>query len=77
MTEKIYIVRVKNAYNKQFKNQSPLVTVSFTDDNKERHVIESFADKEKNVGIIAGHLLATLREKMEGDGGGIILIGKN
>lgn len=60
MKERIFIVRLKNHRPNNSILSKPLVEVSYTDVNKERHMIHSFALKEADCGIIAGELMARL-----------------
>jgi len=60
MKERTFIVRIKDHRPNREIFARPLVEVSYTDANKTKHMIQSYALKVTDTGIVAGELLHRL-----------------
>jgi len=60
LKERIFVVRFRKIFRKNNIVGEPLVEVGYTDANNIKHKIESFVDKESNMGLVAGELIHRL-----------------
>jgi hypothetical protein len=57
--ERIFIVRVTK-HIKPGWGKLPFLSVSYNDESKQRHLIEAFAQKPEDIGVVAGELISRL-----------------